>query len=121
WRRPRREPAGTAAGRDLAGGRRFDMPHSPAMDVEITTVAERPELRHRFYEIGMVWPEFMGQDPVANAFLYRVPEVFPEYCVVATDEQDRVIAQGRALPFAMASAGRHELPPRGLDGVLVWG
>lgn len=87
--------------------------------IELSTVAERPELAGRLYELPNVWPEFLGHDPVANAFLHRVAHDFPQHCVAATDE-DRVVAHGRSIPFALDVPGRGALPCGGIDRVTVW-
>lgn len=87
--------------------------------VELSTVADRPDLTGRLYELPNVWPEFLGHDPVANAFLYRVAYDFPQHCVVATDG-DRIVAHGRSIPFALDVPGRKALPDGGIDRVTVW-
>ncbi|HEY6739803.1 MAG TPA: hypothetical protein VI076_13240 [Actinopolymorphaceae bacterium] len=61
----------------------------------ITTVAERPELADELDEVRDAWPEFMGHDRLANAFFFRVQEVFPEFCVVATAPDGTIVARGR--------------------------
>ncbi|MFD7031621.1 N-acetyltransferase [Streptomyces sp. NPDC059917] len=91
----------------------------PADGLEISTLAERPELTGRLYEIADDWPAFIPYEPVAGALLSRVAEEFPQYCVVATDG-DRVVARGFGVPFDAASDGREEMPDQGWDRVLVW-
>ncbi|MFJ3640000.1 N-acetyltransferase [Streptomyces sp. NPDC090108] len=85
----------------------------------ITSLADRPSLTSRLYEITDTWPAFVPHDPVADALLSRVAEDFPHYCVVATDG-DRVVARGLGVPFDAVSEGRAEMPDRGWDQVLVW-
>ncbi|MFG2191897.1 N-acetyltransferase [Streptomyces sp. NPDC048639] len=65
------------------------------------------------------WPRFISQDPVAGSLLHRVPEEFPEFCVVATDG-DRVVAKGLSVPFRTDPPDREETPDRGWDTVLTW-
>lgn len=91
------------------------------MRVEISTLAERPELTDRLDEIDVTWPAFMGQDLIDNALHNEVLTTFPEYCVVATGSDGRVVGHGRSLPFALDVEGRVELPDRGWDAVVVWG
>ncbi|MEI5099502.1 hypothetical protein RB200_14005 [Streptomyces sp. PmtG] len=54
----------------------------------------------------------------------RVPEAFPEYVLVATDGQGRVVARAFSVPFALRPEGRGgergELPDGGWDQVMVW-
>jgi hypothetical protein len=52
-------------------------------EIVITTLAERPEYRERLYDFADVWPEFMHNDPIGNAFMGQVPDHFPDQCVVA--------------------------------------
>lgn len=87
--------------------------------IVITTLAERPSLLSRIYEITDTWPAFIPHDPVAEALLGRVAADFSHYCVVATDG-DRVVARGLGVPFTADLDGREEMPDRGWDQVLVW-
>ncbi|MFF8617785.1 N-acetyltransferase [Streptomyces sp. NPDC015350] len=87
--------------------------------IRIVPLHENPSLIDRVYEIDDAWPAFMSHEPVANALLSRVPEEFPQYCVVATDG-DRVVARGFAVPFDAEPDGREEMPDQGWDRVLVW-
>jgi GNAT superfamily N-acetyltransferase len=87
--------------------------------IVITTLAERPSLLPRIYEIAETWPAFIPHDPVGEALLSRVAEDFPRYCVVATDG-DRVVARGLSVPFNTDLDGREETPDKGWDQVLVW-
>ncbi|GEB47530.1 MULTISPECIES: GNAT family N-acetyltransferase [Streptomyces] len=88
-------------------------------NIEITTVAERPELTGPLTAIDDDWPVFVVQDPVACALWDSVPVDFAAYCVVAT-EGTRVVARGFAVPFDGESAGRTPTPDGGWDTVLTW-
>uniref|UniRef100_A0AAU2VEI9 N-acetyltransferase n=1 Tax=Streptomyces sp. NBC_00003 TaxID=2903608 RepID=A0AAU2VEI9_9ACTN len=88
-------------------------------NIEISTLAERPELTAQLYDISDKWPVFIARDLVGYALLSRVPEEFPQYCVVAT-EGDRLIARGYSVPFNATLEGREEMPDRGWDQVLTW-
>jgi GNAT superfamily N-acetyltransferase len=89
-------------------------------DVTIHRLDERPDLIGRVYEVDFAWPEFMGQDPVANALYWQVAGTFPHLCAVATEPSGAVVATARALAFALDQPGRAELPDGGLDRVTVW-
>ncbi|MGW6277301.1 N-acetyltransferase [Kribbella sp. NPDC055071] len=93
---------------------------SSAAEIVITTLAERPAYRERLSEMDGVWPEFMIHDPIGNVFFGRVPDHFPDQCVVATDDGE-LIAHGRSIPFAFPTEIRAELPSGGWDRVLHWG
>lgn len=88
--------------------------------IEITTLAERPELVDRLHVFEGNWPEFMLHDPIGNSLMGRVQELFPEQCVVATEDGE-LIAHGRSIPFVFPDENRTELPPGGWDTVLQWG
>jgi hypothetical protein len=89
------------------------------MDVEITTVAERPGLRDLLW-FPDTWPEFMGHDPVGAAYFGRIAETFPDFTLVATDDTGEVVARGHSVPFALRVPGRGTLPATGWDQVLLW-
>jgi GNAT superfamily N-acetyltransferase len=86
----------------------------------ITTLAERPELIGRVYDVENTWPSFMGGDAVGNALFGRVAGDFPQFCVMATDSAGTPVARGRSVPFHFGGPGREELPDGGWDRVLVW-
>ncbi|AKU15974.1 hypothetical protein [Luteipulveratus mongoliensis] len=88
-------------------------------ELVITTLAERPELAARWYEIADSWPRFMLQDPVGDALWHRLPEAFPEYSVIATSG-DTIVARGRSVPFAFPTEERPELPDSGWDRAMIW-
>ncbi|MFI0734594.1 N-acetyltransferase [Streptomyces sp. NPDC021225] len=85
----------------------------------ITSLADRPSLISRVYEINETWPPFTSHDLVASTLLSQVVEEFPQYCAVATDG-DRVIARALAVPFNAEADGRTETPDQGWDRVLSW-
>ena len=85
----------------------------------ITSLADRPHLCERIYEIADNWPPYIPHDLIGNSLLGRVPEEFPQFCVVAT-EGDRVVARGLSVPFDASGAEREETPDQGWDRVLSW-
>jgi GNAT superfamily N-acetyltransferase len=89
-------------------------------DVTIHRLDERPDLIARVYEVDFTWPEFMGNDPVANALYWQVASAFPHLCAVATDPSGAVVATARALAFALDLPDRGDLPDGGLDRVTIW-
>jgi GNAT superfamily N-acetyltransferase len=89
-------------------------------DISIHRLDQRPDLIERVYEVQDTWPVFMSKDPVANALNWQVASAFPYLCAVALDEQDTVVATGRAIAFTLAAPGRDSLPDGGLDRVLIW-
>ncbi|GAA1573150.1 hypothetical protein GCM10009789_28340 [Kribbella sancticallisti] len=89
-------------------------------DLVITTLAERPEYLDPIREFDGGWPEFMLHDPIGNSLLGRVNELFPDQCLVATEDGE-VVAHGRSIPFVFPDEYRTELPADGWDRVLQWG
>jgi len=89
-------------------------------EVIIHRLSERPDLIDRVYEVDSTWPEFMGADPVMNAFFGQVAGTFPHLCAVATDASGAVAATARAVAFALDLPGRGALPDGGLDRVTIW-
>jgi GNAT superfamily N-acetyltransferase len=89
-------------------------------DLTITTLAERPELIERVYDVEDTWPAFMGGDALGNALFHRVAADFPHYCVMAVDEDGTPVARGRSIPFGFGGPHREELPDGGWDRVLTW-
>lgn len=84
------------------------------MPVEITTVADRPELANADIDVHG-WPEFMRHNRVSEAYFGQVPSTFPETCLIAT-VGDRVVADAHAVQFAR----RSDFPPGGWEQVVVW-
>ncbi|MFF1557563.1 N-acetyltransferase [Streptomyces sp. NPDC058279] len=86
----------------------------------ITTLARRPELADRLWDMQNPWPAFAAHDPV-SALLYpwMVAEL-PEYVFIATDGEE-MVARAFSVPFALHAADRAgALPARGWDQVLMW-
>ncbi|GGO30131.1 hypothetical protein GCM10010116_60370 [Microbispora rosea subsp. aerata] len=86
------------------------------MDLEITTLAERPELESRLWSMPDSWPTFMMHDPAADLFYPIVGTEYAEFALVAVDRTDgAVVARAFSAPFVL---GDDELPDDGWDGVL---
>ncbi|MFF8832606.1 N-acetyltransferase [Streptomyces sp. NPDC015131] len=90
------------------------------MDLRISTLAERPELQGKLWEMLDLWPEFMRHDPIGWANIGRIVAELPEYVLVATDAGGAVVARGFSVPFRLRAEGRGELPATGWDQVLLW-
>ncbi|MEU5917274.1 N-acetyltransferase [Streptomyces sp. NPDC047141] len=90
------------------------------MDLNVSTLAARPELEGAMWSMKDLWPEFMMYDPVGWANMGRIAREFPEFVLVATDAAGAVVARGFSVPFRLDVEGRRELPARGWDEVLNW-
>ncbi|MGW7431951.1 N-acetyltransferase [Streptomyces sp. NPDC054861] len=90
------------------------------MELNITTLAERPELEGPMWRMLDLWPEFMLHDPIGWANIGRIVGELPEYVLVATDPEGTVVARAFSVPFQLGAEGRGELPATGWDQVLLW-
>lgn len=98
-----------------------DITHiSGAADIRITTLAERPELAARLWDMEDSWPEFAQHDALAWLLYPRMVAELPEFVLIATDG-DAVVARAFSVPFAQHEPGRDGvLPLQGWDRVLMW-
>lgn len=90
------------------------------MELKVSSLAERPDMRERVLDMANSWPEFVTEDPVGNAHYGRISGELPEYVLFAEDEQGEIVAHAHSVPFALDAEDRGELPARGWDEVLVW-
>ncbi|MDQ1010314.1 GNAT superfamily N-acetyltransferase [Streptomyces sp. V4I23] len=90
------------------------------MNPVITTLAERPELQGPMWQMIDTWDEFVTHDPVGWANIGRIVAELPDYVLVATDPEGRVVARAFSVPLALDTDGRRELPERGWDQVMLW-
>ena len=94
------------------------------MQLEIVTLADRPELMETFWDMETSWPEFMKHDPIGNGY-YASLEEFAEFVLVCLDGSGRMVAKAHSVPFQLPDG---ELPDAGWDfairsGLLtrLWG
>ncbi|MFC9298802.1 N-acetyltransferase [Streptomyces sp. NPDC057011] len=86
----------------------------------ITTLAQRPELADRLWDMKDSWPAFAAHDALGWLLYPRMVAELPEYVLIATDG-DAVVARGFSVPFAQHAPGRDGvLPAQGWDRVLMW-
>ncbi|WP_424214635.1 N-acetyltransferase [Streptomyces sp. BI20] len=100
-------------------------PRPTPVDLVVTTLAERPELASRLWEMTDNWPAFSEHDSLAWLLYPRMVAELPEYVLVATDgPEGPVVARGFSVPFALRRPDRGgeagELPARGWDQALLW-
>ncbi|NND73542.1 MAG: N-acetyltransferase [Ilumatobacter sp.] len=90
------------------------------MDVTTTTLAARPDLIGRVWEMPDSWDEFMDHDPIGESLFGSVVREFRHLAVAAIDSSDDIVAHGTAMAFCLDRDGRRTLPDRGWDQALVW-
>jgi GNAT superfamily N-acetyltransferase len=94
------------------------------MELEIVTLAARPDLMDVFWDMETSWGEFMKHDPIGNGY-YASLEEFAEFVLVCLDESGRMVAKAHSVPFRLDG---ELLPDAGWDyairsGLLtrLWG
>ncbi len=99
--------------------------HNRRMDLEIVTLAQRPQPWDVFWAMETSWPEFMKHDPIGNSYYACLEELFLECVLVALDGDGRIVAKAHSAPFQLPDG---ELPDAGWDFALrsavltpVWG
>jgi hypothetical protein len=89
------------------------------MELQIVTIAERPELRDGLWSPAGSWPEFMYHDLV-GALMEDLPRWCPDLQLVALDQAGTVVGKAQAIPVAW-DRPIAQLPARGWDEMLVRG
>lgn len=84
--------------------------------LEITTIADRPQLAHATIDVGE-WPAFMRHNRVSEAYFARTVETFPTTCLIATANGEPV-ADAHAVQ--LTRTGRPEFPAGGWEQTVVW-
>ncbi len=90
------------------------------MEIRTSTLAERPELIERVWEMPDAWDAFMDHDAIAEACFGSVVRNYRELGVVATNADDEIVAHGTAMAFCYDRDGRRSLPDKGWDQALTW-
>ncbi|MFD4632064.1 N-acetyltransferase [Streptomyces sp. NPDC058284] len=90
------------------------------MPLKITPLSERPDLKEPLWAMPQDWPPFIQHDPVGWSLIGRITADFPEYVLVATDDEGKVVARGFSVPLALRARTGGELPDGGWDQVLLW-
>ena len=70
------------------------------MELEIVTLAARPDLMDVFWDMETSWAEFMKHDPIGNGY-YASLEEFAEFVLVCLDESGRMVAKAHSVPFRL--------------------
>ena len=84
--------------------------------MRVVSLAERPDLIDAMWTMPNLWPTFMLHDPYGDIFFSRLPDVFPEFQLVAIDDADTVIGKINSIPFRWLGTDE-DLPDTGWDGI----
>ncbi|WP_460652699.1 N-acetyltransferase [Kribbella endophytica] len=87
--------------------------------VEITTIAQRPELAGAEIDVGG-WSEFMRHNRISEAYFWQTLAAFPETCLIATAEDGSAVADAQAVQLRLGGPDRAELPAGGWEQAVVW-
>ena len=84
------------------------------MELDVVTLAERPDLLDVFWDMETSWPEFMKHDPIGNGY-YDCLEEFADYVLVGLDGGGEMVAKAHSIPFDLGSG---HLPDAGWDAAV---
>ena len=82
------------------------------MRLNISTLAERPDLADPMWAMDTTWPDFMRNDPIGGLYYGNCTTRFAEYVLVAQDDDGEVVAVAHSVPFVLAGG---DLPANGWD------
>lgn len=85
------------------------------MRLNISSLAERPDLVGSMWDMPNSWPEFMRHDPIGGLYYNNCAALFADFVLVALDDDGVVVAQAHSIPFVLGDAA---LPPHGWDFVI---
>lgn len=84
------------------------------MGLQISVLADRPDLLETFWQGESPWPEFMRHDPIGNMF-YNLVEQFSQTVLVGQDEAGTIVAKAFSAPFKLYGPALFD---DGWDGVI---
>jgi GNAT superfamily N-acetyltransferase len=91
-----------------------------ATEMEIVTVAERPDLTELGWELTAdAFPEYNNHGDVLNVYWDRLTEERPEFQFHLIGDDGEILARARSLPVRWD--GRVEDLPAGIDGAIARG
>src|SRR5688572_5908821 len=89
--------------------------HDVYVPLEVSALADRPDLVQAMWDMPNSWPEFMRHDPIGGLFYGNVETLFAEFVLVAQDDAGEVVACAYSVPFVL---GGDPLPDNGWDFVI---
>ena len=72
------------------------------MDLEIVTLAARPELMDGFWDMETSWPEFMKHDPIGNGYYASLGE-FADFVLVCPATADLLAKMANGIADDLAT------------------
>lgn len=89
------------------------------MDVEISTVAARPDLAPMLGQLDGLWPEFMSNDPTARLYFGYHLSAYPEFVLIAVDPATgQPVAKAHSVPIQWDGDPADGMPDGGWDWAI---
>jgi GNAT superfamily N-acetyltransferase len=89
------------------------------MDLDITTMAERPDRDELWNQLAGFWPAFMTEDPTGSFYYGYLDQHFPEHCLLAVDTSTgRAVAKAHSVPLVHDGDIGDGLPEGGWDWAI---
>ncbi|HEU4348606.1 MAG TPA: N-acetyltransferase [Actinoplanes sp.] len=86
------------------------------MELDITTIAERPDRQELWNQLNGHWPRFMTNDPTGAFYYGYLTDHFPQHCLLAVDAATGVpVAKAHSVPLSYADDIAGGLPEDGWD------
>ncbi|GAA4702792.1 N-acetyltransferase [Phytohabitans rumicis] len=86
------------------------------MDIEICTVADRPDWGTMVGQLDGFWPTFMSNDPTARLYYGYFLSAYPEFTLIAFDhEAGQPVAKGHSVPIFWEGDPADGMPDGGWD------
>jgi hypothetical protein len=84
------------------------------MDLDITTMAARPDRDELWKQLEGFWPQFMTQDASGGFYYDYLEKHFPEHCLLAVDTATgEAVAKAHSVPLAYDGTIADGLPEGG--------
>jgi GNAT superfamily N-acetyltransferase len=89
------------------------------MDLDITTMAERPDRHELWGQLENFWPAFMTADPTGGFYYGYLEQHFPEHCLLAVDTATgQAVAKAHSVPLVHDGDVADGLPEGGWDWAI---
>ena len=84
------------------------------MDLDIASLADRPDRAELWSQLRNLWPPFMTADPASDFFYGYEASAFPEYALLTVDtDTGRPVAKALSVPLSYAGVIADGLPEGG--------
>jgi len=89
------------------------------MDVDISTMAQRPDRAELWKQLEGFWPTFMTEDPTGGFYYFYLDEHFAEHCLLAVDTATgEAVAKAHSVPLVHDAPIEDGLPEGGWDWAI---